>query len=137
MKNINSRCHWYSENFKQICCILYYSFNNKKPITSYLQITLGNVKEWQGSWNSASGANSLTRTYFNKFFLMTCHMKDTIRTINLFTKIYRRSTANENISPSLKQMRYLCVVPLGIFNHNNETNEAMQIQYVIVVCLNF
>lgn len=35
-------------------------------------MTLDKMKEWQGPWNLASGANSLTSTYLSKFFLKTC-----------------------------------------------------------------
>ena len=51
------------------CIFRLYSLNSR---VHYLQITFGRVNDAQGSWNCASGANSFTRTNFNRFFLILC-----------------------------------------------------------------
>lgn len=53
---------------------------------SYLQMTFDKLKDGQGSWNSASGANSLTRTNFKRFFLITCGIWAHEQDITLLTK---------------------------------------------------
>ena len=45
-------------------------------------MTFGKMKDGQGSQNSASGANSLTRTYLSKFFLITCTIREQKKTIS-------------------------------------------------------
>lgn len=45
-------------------------------------MTFAKMKDGHGSQNSASGANSRTRTYLSRFFLITCKIGEENKIIN-------------------------------------------------------